>query len=150
MWQRYHLQMIFAQWKSTTLRWIYFPRPNQIKVSYWKLTIYDGNMFQSNESSGIIITRVKRIIWAKTGVLEHSTLVFSLNWSDDPWMKPPLSSLCWNLLPSCVVRFQTLTLISIGLKTTLGGLIFRVQHYFENYIFVIYLTKFVFKILFIY
>ena len=27
---------------------------DQIKVGGWKLTIYDGNMFQSNEASGII------------------------------------------------------------------------------------------------
>ena len=30
--------------------------------TYSKLTIYDGNMFQSNESSGIMIPRIKRLI----------------------------------------------------------------------------------------
>ena len=64
--------------------------------------------------------------------------------------KSPLTSLDWNLLLSYVVRFQTPTLISIGLETTLGCLILRNQNYFENDISVIYLTKFVFKISFIY
>ena len=84
IWQRCHLQRCylqntFSQWKSTTLRWIYFLTPNKIKVVGWKLTIYDGGMIQSNESSGIIIPRIKR-----SGVLEHGTIVFSSNWSDDP------------------------------------------------------------------
>ena len=39
--------------------------------------------------------------------------------------KPSLTSLDGNLLLSCMVRFLTPTLISIGLKTTLGCLIFR-------------------------
>ena len=40
-----------------------------------------------------------------------------------------------------MARFQILNLISIGLKNTLQYLIFRGQNYFENDIFVIYLTK---------
>ena len=60
------------------------------------------------------------------------------------------TSLNLNLLPSCMVRFHAPTLISIGLETTLGCLILRNQNYFENDISAIYLTKFVFKISFIY
>ena len=52
--------------------------------------------------------------------------------------KPPLTSLDLNLLPACMVRFHTATLISIGLKPTLGYLIFSNQNYFENDISVIY------------
>ena len=84
IWQRCHLQSIFGNWKSTILRWIYFPRPSKIKIGYWKLTIYDGNMFHSNESSGIIIPRIKRLIWVKNWcawMYEYvSRLYFGIVW----------------------------------------------------------------------
>ena len=76
----------------------------------------------------------------KTGVLEYSTPVFSSNWSDDPGKE------------------TSIDFIRLKLITIMFGLDFRHQLYFqlvwkkydENDIFVIYWTKFVFKIPFIY
>ena len=55
-------------------------------------------MFQSDEASGIIIPRFKRLILAKSGVLvsshylklilEHSTQDFRSNYFDDPGKDP--------------------------------------------------------------
>ena len=41
------------------------PRTNEIKVCIWKLVIYDDNMLQSNEVSGVTSPKISRLIWTK-------------------------------------------------------------------------------------
>ena len=55
----------FGLWTSTTIRWYYCARRNEIKVGIWKLTIFDGYMFDTNEVLGVIFASIMTLIWTK-------------------------------------------------------------------------------------